>query len=321
MDKKQAIINAIKADFKATNKREPKDEKELAQFVQKKGGENYIKKLASKLVDTQEQAQKALHGAKLNYLKFLKNKCAEDEEVVYFKTGGSVTCGCKKKEQGGEVPAAKQGSAVEKFKARKVEMGTKVPPTKKKDEEGWDKHGNYIVSKKKIAERKKQLEANKNEEGEADPKRQKPKTPTTKIGKAKIDHMKKGNAIEKFKAAKCGSKMKEKFQQGGNLQKRIWKFGKPLSTQQAEYMSIKSIPDEKGRNIEIHREISKDNGRSDTTYIATVEDPTNLRQRISYYQEGPKIQTTNYKSPKQVIANNGFNSWGDYYKHLLSLKK
>ena len=68
----------------------------------------------------QQQVQAAKHGAKLQYIKSLKNQCADDEEVVYFKKGGHLTCGCKKKENGGQVKKAGLGcSVVEKFKMRK----------------------------------------------------------------------------------------------------------------------------------------------------------------------------------------------------------
>lgn len=73
-----------------------------------------------------QQTRAARHGAKLQYLKSLKNQCAEDEELYYYKKGGSVGCGCKKKEDGGEVNKAKEGSAVDKFKsARKMKPGGK----------------------------------------------------------------------------------------------------------------------------------------------------------------------------------------------------
>ena len=63
----------------------------------------------------QSKTVAAKHGAKLQYLKNLKHQCAEDEEVVYFKRGGSVDCGCKKK--GGEIEKAQNGTkAVSKFK-------------------------------------------------------------------------------------------------------------------------------------------------------------------------------------------------------------
>jgi len=69
--------------------------------------------------------QSARHGAKLNYIKSLKHQCAEDEEVYYYKRGGSVGCGCKKKEDGGPLTnrynklKKKVNDSVERFKTRK----------------------------------------------------------------------------------------------------------------------------------------------------------------------------------------------------------
>ena len=85
----------------------------------------------------QGQAQAARHGAKLNYVKSLKHQCAEDEELYYFKKGGKVGCGCKKKEDGGEIKAEDGWKA--KFKNRK--KSTKVTKEKcgskmKKEENG-----------------------------------------------------------------------------------------------------------------------------------------------------------------------------------------
>ena len=160
---------------KSKNK-QPKSEDETKQlfiaFMKEKHPEEY----KAAMENQQKQAQKALHGAKLNYFKSLKNQCAEDEEVVYYKKGGSVRCGCKKKEEGGEVVKAQDG-AVAKFKARNAQLKKKeeekkpssTQQPKKEIKEGWDKHGNYIVSKKGMNEREKQLNANKNEEGKADP--------------------------------------------------------------------------------------------------------------------------------------------------------
>ena len=147
MDKKQAIINAIKADFKKANKRDPKDDKELAQFVQKQGGEKYVQKKAQEVVSPQTAA----HGAKLNYFKSLKNQCAEDEEVVYFRAGGSVGCGCKKKEDRGEVAKAQKGTAIDKFKNRKKEVkqdqatrdSIRINSSKGDDELEATRPGNY----------------------------------------------------------------------------------------------------------------------------------------------------------------------------------
>ena len=72
------------------------------------------------------QTQAARHGAKLNYIKSLKNQCPEGEELYYYKKGGSVGCGCKKKEDGGEIEKAQKGTkAVDKFKNRKQDQATK----------------------------------------------------------------------------------------------------------------------------------------------------------------------------------------------------
>ena len=77
--------------------------------------------------EMQQQTQSARHGAKLQYIKSLKHQCAEDEEVVYFKRGGSVDCGCKKKmEEGG--PVEKKDNPINRFKNRnldKKEQGEK----------------------------------------------------------------------------------------------------------------------------------------------------------------------------------------------------
>ena len=76
----------------------------------------------------QAKTQAAKHGAKLQYLKSLKNQCAEDEELYYYKRGGTVGCGCKKKENGGEINKEKKESTIDKFKNRKVKKdcgGTK----------------------------------------------------------------------------------------------------------------------------------------------------------------------------------------------------
>ncbi len=110
-----------------SNKHSPKSEDETKQlfhkFMQEKHPEEYKAAMENQKKQQQQQAKKAAHGAKLNYFKSLKNQCAEDEEVVYYKKGGSVTCGCKKKEDGGEVPTAKKGSVIDKFKAKKMESG------------------------------------------------------------------------------------------------------------------------------------------------------------------------------------------------------
>lgn len=119
---------------KSKNK-QPKSEDETKQlfvaFMKEKHPEEYNKAVQNQKKQQQAQAQKALHGAKLNYFKSLKHQCAEDEEVVYYKKGGSVTCGCKKKEQGGEVKKDCGGSAiVSQFKMRKGSNGMELAEKK-----------------------------------------------------------------------------------------------------------------------------------------------------------------------------------------------
>lgn len=75
----------------------------------------------------QQQTRVARHGAKLNYIKSLKHQCAEDEEVYYYKKGGSVGCGCKKKEDGGEVKKAGLGCGIVK-KFKMMRQGNDINP-------------------------------------------------------------------------------------------------------------------------------------------------------------------------------------------------
>ena len=66
----------------------------------------------------QQIVKSAKHGAKLNYIKQLNHKCADDEELYYFKKGGRVGCGCKKKmEDGGQL---KDKSWKAEFKAKQA---------------------------------------------------------------------------------------------------------------------------------------------------------------------------------------------------------
>lgn len=102
--------------------------------AQNKDPERYVKELGEDGLkeayqrfqkSKKKKAQKAAHGAKLQYFKSLKHQCAEDEELVYYKSGGSLGCGCvkKKMEEGGQAP---KKSPVDKFKEiRKAQSGTK----------------------------------------------------------------------------------------------------------------------------------------------------------------------------------------------------
>lgn len=124
MDKRSAVISAL---FEKKNKRKPKNSQELQDFIKSQGGDEFLKKVDEYIEQAEKeqtkQAQKAEHGTKLQYLKSLKNKCNEDEELVYYKKGGSVKCGCKKKEEGGEINKTKSGNPIERFKAKKASLG------------------------------------------------------------------------------------------------------------------------------------------------------------------------------------------------------
>lgn len=111
-----------------------KNQQELEKYVQSLG-EDGLKQAYNEFTKVmQSQAQKAAHGAKLQYFRDLKHKCAEGEELVFYKKGGSVECGCKGKvmEKGGEVKKASTGTAiVDDFKKRKQQNNNKPQPQEK----------------------------------------------------------------------------------------------------------------------------------------------------------------------------------------------
>ena len=136
-----------------------KNQQELEKYVQSLG-EDGLKQAYNEFTKVmQSQAQKAAHGAKLQYFRNLKHKCGENEELVFYKKGGSVECGCKGKvmEKGGEAP--KSRNAIKEFKTRKMEPGDKImllteankkrkaeEARKKELEKKW-KEGRVIVGK------------------------------------------------------------------------------------------------------------------------------------------------------------------------------
>lgn len=128
-----------------------KNEQELQQYIQSLGEEGLKQAQTEFMQMIQSQSQKAAHGAKLQYFKKLKNICNEDEELVYFKRGGSVDCGCvkKKMEDGGKTPTKKK-SAIDNFKNRKQDQATKdsIAVNKYNDQEIQDtKPGSYKKNK------------------------------------------------------------------------------------------------------------------------------------------------------------------------------
>lgn len=117
-----------------------KTEEEFQQFIQQIGREG-IQKYQQEFMKAlqQQQAQKAAHGAKLDYIARLNNGfCAPDEELAYFKVGGKFCRKCKKKqEEGGAIPYTpiqEPQSVVEKFKSARC--GAKMK--KKKCEDGGE---------------------------------------------------------------------------------------------------------------------------------------------------------------------------------------
>lgn len=70
----------------------------------------------------QMMKQQAKHGAKLNYIAKLRNRCPEGQELVYYAKGGRICSACmgKKLEQGGKPKYMKD------FEARQAKKGCKL---------------------------------------------------------------------------------------------------------------------------------------------------------------------------------------------------
>ena len=232
MDKKVAVISAL---FEKKNKRKPKNSKELQDFIKQQGGEEFLKKVDEYIsqaeAEQSKQAQKAEHGAKLQYFKKLKNQCADDEEVVYYKKGGLVDCGCKKKE-GGEVVKANFGTFLEKIKnkfnstvqsignagqqmikqeAQKQPFKNKPKQTKKGTTWG---ETSEVIGSKGHDRGNGGLDARVQDGADTDKGFNRGYMRNTKGGEIK-KNCDGSKVISKFKA-KCGSKIK-KHQQGGSL--------------------------------------------------------------------------------------------------------
>ena len=107
--------------YVVATKQQPKNEQEINQIAQQlmqlkqQDPEKYNQLVQ---IGQQAQAQKAEKGAKLNYIKSLKGRCPEGEELVYFKKGGMIDCGCQKKAKGGEVEE-QPTNAVQEFKKKR----------------------------------------------------------------------------------------------------------------------------------------------------------------------------------------------------------
>lgn len=116
MDAEQQELQLALMGYIVATKKQPKDENEINQLAQalvqlKQQDPKQFAQLVQ--LGQQAQAQKAEKGAKLNYIKSLKGQCPDGEELVYFKKGGMIGCGCQKKEK---IEQPKKANAVEEFK-------------------------------------------------------------------------------------------------------------------------------------------------------------------------------------------------------------
>lgn len=208
----QGLAQVLQADPQQVAQLAQAHQEEFAQAYQVFQQTNDIQQAAQTFVQgVQNKTQSARHGAKLQYLKSLKHQCAEDEEVVYFKKGGSVGCGCKKKKMAEGGKTSKKKSAVDNFKNRKQDQATKDSIAVNRDE-------NYDIENSrpgKWVENKKYNSKDPNSRTHIwVPDRT--KAPYKKEDGGKVNKNCGGaSVVAKFKA-KCGAKMK-KHQQGGSL--------------------------------------------------------------------------------------------------------
>ena len=298
-NKRDAVVSAL---FEKKNKRKPKNSQELQDFIQSQGGDEFLKKvdeyIAKAEKDQAQQAQKAAHGAKLQYFRNLKNKCAEDEELVYYKKGGKVDCGCQKKQKGGDIPPKKQ-SAVDKFKAqrRTKEQQAKIDKQSQEDYE----NGTYGMSKEEIEQFN-----NPNKQKKTPVKKFKPVTPTSHEAGGKA--MPKGPYVKgkvcpkcgKVHAAGMGCSIVDKFKKhqfGGNLKVKL------MNEQWARRNNLPEnlfslTPEE--RNIAFEKWAKwKKQMANDKAIQDSIQ-----KQRINY-QNG--IVPTNLKEePTQIESNSNF---------------
>ena len=148
-----------------------------------------------------KQTQSAKHGAKLRYIRSLKNQCAEGEELYYYKKGGQVGCGCVKKgEEGIQMPNKKD--PVKKFKNR-TQSNNESAKWTDKDEQKLDS----LSSQKKLTPQGEQEKKRLQNKFKKAPNRKNYEIEEGKCG-IKVEKDCGGSAIAKFKA-KCGSKLKK----------------------------------------------------------------------------------------------------------------
>lgn len=218
----QGLAQTLQADPNQIIQIAQQNPKALEAAIQAYQQTQDIQQAAKAFADAvQQQTRVARHGAKLNYIKSLKHQCAEDEEVYYYKKGGSVGCGCKKKEDGGEVKKAGLGCfVVDKFKKMQHGGQSNINKNDTIHVNGQVKSltGKSIKDKKKTykpltnEEYKKLKNSDKNKVDEKDSARGRQ---VAKKGMKVEKDCGGSTVIAKFKA-KCGAKMK-KHEQGGSL--------------------------------------------------------------------------------------------------------
>ena len=189
-NKKQAFMKYL------LKKSGAKTEEEFKKYIEKLGEEG-LKKAQKEFENSQVESAK--RGTKLNYLKSLKHQCAEDEEVYYFKKGGSVGCGCVKKASAG---TEMEMDPIKKFKKS-------------------EKKGNILNNKKTSSENKKPSKEEIENGTQVYDMKLKKYRPVTKEDKEK----QKQNNREAYKGKgegepqhKCGGKVK-KHQEGSIITK------------------------------------------------------------------------------------------------------
>lgn len=105
-DIQQQIVQLVQAAMQGSKEATQQINQIMAAAKQ---GDQKATQLAQMIQAVAQQMQgkstKAALGAKLNYIQRLKGNCPEGEELVYFKSGGKVDCGCVKKQNGGTTPS------------------------------------------------------------------------------------------------------------------------------------------------------------------------------------------------------------------------
>lgn len=259
-----------------------------------------------------QQTVAARHGAKLNYLKSLKNQCPEGQEPYYYKKGGMLKCGCtgKKFEDGGEV---KKENAITKFKKTIINKKSNLKEGIKK---GAKTIADSTVKTAKAKQWSNEYKRTMKASGIYD-------SPTK----------------DYVAGDKCGGKVKKH-------QKGTTKGGMTYTKEKSPYFleeTFATQPDEFGRHLRIIRNIypRDDSFKNDTIYRGNIYKDNELVNSTGNYTDNGKIQMikgspgnymdngkiyiddsqTYYTTPGSILGLNQYKNWGDYFEHLLRVRK